>query len=259
MKETINLLWTGGWDSTFRLLDLILIKKRRVQPYYMVSRIGSTTSESNPNVVQGRASCDLEMQTMDKIRNLILKSDPESRELLLPTIYYEVAAIAPDGEITQQYVNLLSAKHLGSQYDYLARFALQQGIKNLELSIHKDDHAQKFIEPYVVQEEDGNYRLMDNPSYTELALFKYFRFPILNLTKLDMEASAKKYNFLDIMNETVFCHTPLANGKPCGRCNPCRYTMKEGLSRRIPLVPRLKYQIKQIIKPYIKPILKFFR
>jgi hypothetical protein len=27
--EIINLFWTGGWDSTFRLLQIIFIEKKR--------------------------------------------------------------------------------------------------------------------------------------------------------------------------------------------------------------------------------------
>lgn len=48
-----------------------------------------------------------------------------------------------------------------------------------------------------------------------------------------MEAVAKKNNFSHIMEETWFCHTPY-NGKPCGICNPCKYTKEEGLGRRVP-------------------------
>lgn len=29
----VPLLWTGGWDSTFRLLVAVLIERRTVQPY----------------------------------------------------------------------------------------------------------------------------------------------------------------------------------------------------------------------------------
>ncbi len=32
----INLFWTGGWDSTFRLLQLIIIYQKKVQPYYII-------------------------------------------------------------------------------------------------------------------------------------------------------------------------------------------------------------------------------
>ena len=35
-KKIVNLLWTGGWDSTFRLCQLILVKRKNVQPYYII-------------------------------------------------------------------------------------------------------------------------------------------------------------------------------------------------------------------------------
>ena len=31
------LLWTGGWDSTFRLLQRVLIDKQPIQPIYFVN------------------------------------------------------------------------------------------------------------------------------------------------------------------------------------------------------------------------------
>lgn len=34
--QIINLLWTGGWDSSFRLLDALLIKKMAVKTYYII-------------------------------------------------------------------------------------------------------------------------------------------------------------------------------------------------------------------------------
>ena len=33
------LLWTGGWDSTFRLLSLLLREQREVQPYYILDSL----------------------------------------------------------------------------------------------------------------------------------------------------------------------------------------------------------------------------
>src|SRR5688572_33020809 len=35
----VALLWTGGWDSTFRLLMLLLVERRAVQSYYIVDRL----------------------------------------------------------------------------------------------------------------------------------------------------------------------------------------------------------------------------
>ena len=52
----INLLWTGGWDSTYRLLEILLIEKKVVQTYYLID--------------QTRLSHELEMKRMDEIRKL---------------------------------------------------------------------------------------------------------------------------------------------------------------------------------------------
>ncbi len=233
MNQPINLLWTGGWDSTFRLLDLVLMHRKKVQPYYLVST--------------ERKSSQVEVETMDKIRSQLYQQAPEATQLLLPTIYHQVSAIQSNDTITNEFVHLKTTAFLGSQYDYLARFAHEQRIEHLELSVHKDDHAQKFLASYVIK-ENNNYRLRDDHQQPGLNLFRYFRFPILQLTKRDMEAFAKKRGFLNLLDQTVFCHMPLPSGKPCGYCNPCRYTMEEGLARRVPFLPRMKFYMKRLIR-----------
>lgn len=233
MNHPTNLLWTGGWDSTFRLLNLVLNHKRIVQPYYLIS------SE--------RQSSQVEVETMDKLKHLLFSQYPETRHLLLPTIYRAVDSILPHEKISRQFTALKATAFLGSQYDFIARFAHESNLCNLELSVHRDDHAQKFLAPYVIN-DNNIYRLRDDPSFPELSIFRYFHFPILDLTKRDMERLAKKHGFLNLLNQTVFCHNPRASGKPCGYCNPCRYTMEEGLARRIPLLPRLKFYIKRFLK-----------
>ncbi len=35
-QQEFNVLWTGGWDSTFRVLDLVLHQKATVQPHYLL-------------------------------------------------------------------------------------------------------------------------------------------------------------------------------------------------------------------------------
>ena len=56
MKESkpINLLWTSGWDSTFRLLQLVVEQKVSVQPIYIIDT--------------GRASTLTEIKSMDIIK-----------------------------------------------------------------------------------------------------------------------------------------------------------------------------------------------
>lgn len=36
MQKKHTLLWTSGWDSIFRLLEIILIEKELVQPIYII-------------------------------------------------------------------------------------------------------------------------------------------------------------------------------------------------------------------------------
>ncbi len=38
-NAAVPLLWTGGWDSTFRLLHLVIVEGHAVQPYYMIDRL----------------------------------------------------------------------------------------------------------------------------------------------------------------------------------------------------------------------------
>jgi 7-cyano-7-deazaguanine synthase len=113
----INLLWTGGLDSTFRLCHLSHYAVT-VQPYYITEK---------------RKSMKNEIRAMDKIRTLLSKNCNKEFSIL-PTIYVDRDTIAADAELTQSW-NVLHDKYvIGSQYEYIARFAKQQGIK-LEVGI----------------------------------------------------------------------------------------------------------------------------
>ena len=223
-KLPIKLLWTGGWDSTYRLLELILVHKEAVQPYYIIS-------------TAGRRTTNIELQAMEKIRALIYSRQPGSENLLLPTIYKDVSKIKPNEAITEEYNRLTAVKALGSQYEFLARFAEEEGITGLELSVEK-------------------YRNKPTYEFGKTNMFKYFSFPLITTTKLEMQEAAKKHGFLDIMDETFFCHTPI-NGKPCGCCNPCRIALEEGLGRRLPFERRLKFHLKRL--PLVKQIINLVK
>ena len=36
MKPPLKILWTGGWDSTFQLLQLLIDQKVSVTPFYLI-------------------------------------------------------------------------------------------------------------------------------------------------------------------------------------------------------------------------------
>jgi len=231
-KENVNLLWTGGWDSTFQLLRLLLIDRRRVTPFYL------TDAE--------RRSTGMELRSIERIKGCILKEYPHTRELLQPTRHFAVADISPDSQITESYQAILKEKYLGSQYDWLARFCKEHGITDMQLCVQADlchDNAYFNFEPIVSESTDYSqtvFRL--DPKFkmmNEYVLFRYFSFPVIKLTKIQMSAIVKKHGWMKIMDMTWFCHKPTSNMAPCGKCNPCLQTMEEGLGRRIPARTRI--------------------
>jgi hypothetical protein len=203
-----HVLWTGGWDSTFRVCQLALVEGKRVQPHYIID--------------DHRASAPIEQRLIMSFKKQIHKRS--NKELIAEPIKIHLKDILPNKEVTKRILNYRKKTGLGGQYDWFIRYVLMKDIKNLELCVHKDDRAY----PYTTTDE-----------YFK----KCFSYPILGMTKLAMKEDARKYNFLDILQQTWFCFTPIG-GRPCGHCNPCKYTLEEGLAHRIPWYRRTKHYIK---------------
>lgn len=218
-----NVLWTGGWDSTFRILELTILKKETIQPHYIMD--------------PGRLSTPFELKAMEQIKELMISTFPFTRESIKPTIIIRKDDIPPNERITKDYHALVSISDLGSQYEWLGRYADANGLNDLELCIHADDKASNFINSSVLKVEEANdsYFMLSpaDRKYPELAIFQYYHFPILNMSKLEMGEAAKIHGFDHIMELTWFCHNPQKDGTPCGTCNPCVYTRNEGLGRRV--------------------------
>ncbi|RZT18629.1 hypothetical protein EV589_2889 [Mycobacterium sp. BK558] len=213
----VEVLWTAGWDSTFRVADLLLNQDAVVQPWYAVDR--------------HRRSAVTELATQDVIRTSLAELDPGTAERLLPTRIVDVKDIPPAPEISAAFRRLRSKRFLGDQYEWLARLAEHRQL-TLELSIHYDDRAHEVLAGEV-EDDGGTYQLVAHPGDPALEIFRRFRFPLFDTTKMDMESAARRGGFSGVMEQTWFCHSPL-RGQPCGYCNPCRYTRDEGLGRRVP-------------------------
>ena len=70
--DPVQLLWTGGWDSTFRLLTLLVLEQRRVQPYYVLDD------------ERRRRSVSAEREAMRRIREALGRSHSEAAARLAP-------------------------------------------------------------------------------------------------------------------------------------------------------------------------------
>lgn len=232
-QKSVKLLWTGGWDSTFQLLQVLLTYHSSVTPFYLID--------------ENRPSTGFEIRTIRRIKEHLFQEYPDTLQLLQPTQYSAVADIEPDDEITDAYRSITREKRMGKQYEWLARFCKQMSMSNMQLCIHRDDKAHSVIEKFVSEDRSGTYpvfRIDEKYQHQkENRLFCFFSFPMFDLTKLQMAEIAFAHGWKEIMEMTWFCHTPSRHRKPCGHCNPCRYTIEEGLGWRVPFGGRVAYML----------------
>ena len=235
-KDQVNLLWTGGWDSTFQLLQLLLIYKCNVSPFYLIH--------------EERPSTSIEIKTMKDIKNSIIEKYPYTKYLLFPTQYHAVGDILPDSEITTAYRSILKECHIGSQYEWLARFCKEKKIKDMQLSVEKpfkskENNLMVEFENMLIKGEINSqtvYRFDPKNKNSDIfKVFKYFVFPIRMFTKIQMNEISIEKGWKKIMDLTWFCHNPTRNKKPCGICSPCQQKINSGLGRKIPLIQRVKF------------------
>ena len=231
--KTIHVLWTGGWDSSFRVLEALLMEDAVVKPYYVVD--------------VKRKSTTFEVAAMAKIRNQFCERYPALAERFLAVEMIHKDEIKPNSEVTEYFQLLASKTRIGSQYDWLARFAHQFQIDALELCIEKfDSDGSRIFGDYIVPllKGVGHECRVEGP-FTEpgMRLFTCFRFPIIHIEKNEMRRIAEKQGFIDLMRLIWFCHHPAKDGKPCGKCRPCQLANGSGMTYEFSKVSLLEKTI----------------
>lgn len=226
-SDPVDLLWTGGWDSTFRLLQLVGTEGRYVRPHYVFNDERPGASE--------------EVRAMRRVLDALAGSHAEASARVLSTR----VAFRHDIEVPSRMVEarrgLIDEAFLGSQYLWLSAYAEASGIASLEMSVHLDDKAEQHLRPHVVA--DGHrYRLSPEAPEALHVLYGRFVFPLLDVSKPAMRRTARVEGFEEIMGLTWFCHEPV-RGEPCGRCAPCQYTIDEGLGDRLPRSAHLRHRM----------------
>lgn len=220
-QPQIKILWTGGFDSSFRMVQL---SKHQVtiQPYYLCDN---------------RLSEHKELEAIAAITSDI-QNHPETKCSILPLIKSKVVDIEPDNTITEAYQRLYKISTIGSQYEWLSRFAKEN--QGLEICLEKAETGRtnhcvatngalkKIIEG------DISYSIVDKEKSNAdlISLFGVFHFPLFEITKLEMLAEYKRLGYEETIQKTWFCHTPI-NNEPCGICNPCQQAVDEGLGFRL--------------------------
>lgn len=252
----VNLLWTGGWDSTFRLLQLILDTRATIQPVYVIDT--------------ARRSSLIEIRTMDRIKRKIVKRFPHAEGRILPHRFFSIHDIAEDATITESYLRLARRWHLGSQYDWLPRLAKQHGFCALEMSVVADSRPRggivQCLSDRVISVDDAQvgrcWTIDADPNVSDASnVFSRFRFPLLHTTKVQMYEQMERRGCSDILMQTWFCLAPVG-GQPCGVCNPCQLVVEEGLWQRLPRAALFRYRclcLRRLPRRTAKRILRFLK
>jgi 7-cyano-7-deazaguanine synthase len=196
----IRLLWTGGWDSSFRLLQALLVERRAVQPIYLVNH--------------ERDSLQYELRAMKAMRDGVLPRLARPATLA-PTEVHIRSDFPVPVEVDRLYAQVRARVHIGTQYRWLAAVGQALGWEGVELSMERYEDGPSPLQRLIFDEAG-----VLNGS-AEAQLFRCWSFPVLHLSKTDMADIAREQGFLDLLALRWFCHYPLA-GKPCGVCRPCR-------------------------------------
>src|SRR5664279_1118035 len=110
----VPIMWTGGWDSTFQLVQLLTVQKVHVSPIYLID--------------EERRSTGVEILTMKRIKERVFAQYPDTRGLLQPTQYFGVIDIPPNKVISDAFMRLRERYSIGIQFDWLARFCDEHGL-----------------------------------------------------------------------------------------------------------------------------------
>jgi hypothetical protein len=238
--DKVNIFWTGGYDSTFRLCQLLIEYKVKVQPIYISDPYLDNYKSSRVR----RNNHKEELDTMVKLRKKIFSQFPFTKNLLLPVLIIKEVKI--DDNTKHHMKNLYKMKYVRREHCQYGGMA--QVTKKLNTYIelcaeiggflHKNLHKKlkcygkscKYRECIVKDNKDLQ------PYDHSLKIFNKLVFPVISYTKKDMYVIAKNHKFDNILNMSWSCWYP-RNNKPCGRCIMCRerfvdYNTIEGFSNK---------------------------
>lgn len=233
--ERVTILWTGGWDSTYRMVELSM-RSIKIQPIYVLS--------------PGRKSVPYELKAMETIVEILSKKE-KTKAVILPLKIIKRDDIPKNEEVSKAYRIFAKEAHMGDQHDYLARLALQMPMMELCIEKALGEHmpVRKSIQRYGKLIDTGDGLIIDQgQSSKELNLvLGNLKLPIFNKTELEMQSNIKNWGYEDVMEHIWFCHNPI-NGKPCGFCAPCTTKMTSEMVNLLPEQSRKRFLKKKEIK-----------
>ncbi|MBO7237790.1 MAG: hypothetical protein J6U96_00670 [Elusimicrobiaceae bacterium] len=230
-KKIVHIFWTGGWDSTYRIVELSRVPVS-IQPIYV----------ADPS----RRSQHLELRAMDLIMHL-LEQKPETKAVFLPIKQINLSSLSKDPRVEEAWNFIFKTVSIGSQYKWLPVVAKQY--PGIELCIEKPSGKRggctSTLHQFgkLIQNADGSQKLDTASSAPQCsALFENVSFPILSLTEQDMLERIKTWGYEDVMKLIWFCNNPL-NNHCCGFCTPCQQKMSKHMEFLLDETARRRYKV----------------
>lgn len=233
--ETVAILWTGGWDSTYRVIELSQ-KPINIQPVYILD--------------SGRGSNQREQAAIRTITEL-LQNRSETRAEFLPIDVIKVEDIKEDEAITEAWKKLHDEFEYGIQHDWIARLAAWK-YPMIELCIEKvvGEHrpTSYSVEKYGAAKRTARGTVIDREKSQDILnlVLGNVTLPIFDVTERQMLENVKAWGYMDVMEHIWFCHMPI-DGKPCGLCSPCHTKMDSGMEWLLPERAQQRFRRKQTI------------
>lgn len=211
-NEYTYLFWNGGYASTFRLCQLLLLDEKPVQTIYI------NCCNAKINLVKN----EMELRTIKNIRSLIFKNYPYLKTKFPPVMY--INSIKKQNQLTNKYNNLhnkLGMFEFNSEkdiYENIARFSYDWEYP-IELAISKDEyHMNHAVKNYL---EDINLMKHKKIKNKELDIFKNIIFSINHLSKNEIKSIALQKSFFYILQITWSCNNPTSSKLKCRECSKC--------------------------------------
>lgn len=223
-----NIFWTGGFDSTFRLLQLI--KDQSVSEIYLyyISLIIDNVEGSNIR----RMSIPQELETMQLILNQIDTSKikqftiiGKQEYLLYYTFQFPYPFMNYIGRENIEYSDINKVYFFDLYVSGLVLRPITQwgGITQVlddlditaEICLEKDGGIWSRINKYVVDGQIQFHKLRS------LAAFLRYEIPLFNVDREEMLKISKENKWIPILELCWSCWYP-KNGEQCGNCFTCK-------------------------------------
>jgi 7-cyano-7-deazaguanine synthase len=230
--NTVHIFWTGGWDSTYRMVELSQ-KNITIQPLYCVDK--------------KRNSYEIELARMKKITEA-LRLHEKTKAQINDIKVIDIDEIPENQEITDAYKRISSDVKIGIQYEWLSRLALQYSM--IELGVEKPFGDYSGCNAAIEKEgalmkKDDTWVIDKKVSSEDLnVLFGNISFPIIKLTEKVMAENIVSWGYEDVMKLIWFCHSPI-HGEICGICRPCQQKMECGMDWLLPIKAKKRYKFRK--------------